>query len=95
MNKTVREYIKLKLNNDDYVTITDGDRVTANIGICRNYKGDKDYSLSIIIGNFHGTEYCYESLSHCFNTLSRWEREGRCVEWMIPDVTKDKENINI
>ena len=92
MKRIVREYIKEKLNNDDYVTITDGDRVTANIGICCNYKGDKDYSLSIIIGNFYGTEYCYESLSKCFNTLSRWEREGRCVEWMIPDSLSKRED---
>ena len=75
MDKVVREYIRKKINDDDYVRISNGKDTIASIGVCRASLGDS-YTVDVVRDGFFGRTYEYDTLSQCFNTLSRLEREN-------------------
>ena len=86
MDKTVREYIKKVIKDDEYVEISDGHETIASIGVCHAKLGDM-YTVDVVRRNFFGRTYEYESLSKCFALLSRLERES-CWYWRIPEGVK-------
>lgn len=81
MNKIVRDYIKKKINNDDIAYISDGKNITATISVCRTELGD-GYMVDVVRDGYFGKTYEYDTLTQCFGTLSRLEREN-LYPWRI------------